>query len=108
MYVKMLAVAKQQKLTIAASQKEELKESYERKYVLEQERLDIQMAEDLKKYEEKEKIRKDVELQKLQEVELRQQREKKQLQLQNEINELQLGYQKRLTNYQQILREKYE
>lgn len=104
----MLVVAKAQKQTLIASKTEELKEYYDRKLVSEQERMDIQLAEDLKKYDEKEKIKRDGEIQKTIQAELKQQTDKKQMQYQAELNQLEDNYKKRLMNYQQLLREKFE
>jgi len=95
-------------MTLALTQREELKENYERKFILEKEKLDLQMNEDLKHFEEKEKIRKDHEIIKIQNLELRQSKDKKKNQLNSEVIQLEENYKKRLKNYQEVLQKKFE
>ena len=104
----MLANARQQKQTLFIQRKEELKEMYERKYKLQIDNIDNENTENLREYEEKVKLQKDSEIQQIKNQEAKQNKEKKQKQLQNEISQLQNNYKKRLDNFEQILREKYE
>ncbi len=104
----MLVNAKQQKQTLWIQRRDELKNMYERKYKLETEKIDNENAENLREYEEKVKLQKDSEIQQIKNQEIKQNKDKKQTQLQNEINQLQDNYKKRLFNFEQVLREKYD
>jgi len=104
----MLVHARQQKQTLFIQRKQELKEMYERKYKLQIDNIDNENNENLKEYEAKVRLQKDSEIQKVQNQEAKQNRDKKQARLQSEISQLQENYKKRLYNFEQILREKYE
>ena len=104
----MLVHAKQQKQSLWIQRKEELKNMYERKYKLQTENIDNENVENLREYEEKVKLQKDTEIQQIKNQEMKQNKDKKQTQLQNEISQLQDNYKKRLFNFEQVLREKYE
>jgi len=104
----MLVNAKQQKQSLWIQRREELKNMYERKYKLQTENIDNENVENLREYEEKVKLQKDTEIQQIKNQEMKQNKDKKQTQLQNEISQLQDNYKKRLFNFEQVLREKYE
>jgi len=104
----MLVHARHQKQTLFVQRREELKEMSERKYKLQIDKIENENNENLREFEEKLRIQKDSEIQRIKDQEAKQNKEKKQLQLQSEISQLQDNYKKRLYNFEQILREKYE
>ena len=95
-----------QKETLTLKLKAELKNEYDRKLKLEQEKLDHTLIKKLKNYEDEEIRKKDNQIAKVQELEKAHDMETQQLKYQNEIDETQNKFRQRLSNYLQILKKK--
>jgi len=95
-----------QKESLALKIRTELREEYERKLKLEQEKLENNYLKIFKDYEANETRRKDKEILKLQEIERAHERDTQQLLFQNEIDTISSNFKNRYQNYLQILREK--
>lgn len=66
------------------------------------------MIKGIREYEENQRKKKDKDIVSLQNMELTHEKERKKLHLQNEIEELKSNYNKRLENYEQMLRDKFQ